>query len=85
MRAYLVEPAPGRLLWGEVRSREIAEITRLIQEKHPEVIVAKSRYYPGTEIINILVIHVPETLTREKIEKDFSCTLIEVAYEPKSS
>ncbi len=89
MRAYIVEPGERGMpkdgwSWEEA-SKKVSEITPLIQRKYPEVIVAHTSYFPNTEIINTLVIHVPEELTREMIEKEFSCGLLPVAYEPKSS
>ncbi|MDP3792829.1 MAG: hypothetical protein Q8Q89_03830 [bacterium] len=89
-KAYLIEPGErsfpvkGSRGW-KVRSRKVAEIARLIHEKYPKVVIAKPTFFPDTEIINTLVIQLPKTLTREMIEKEFSCGLIEVAYEPRSS
>ena len=64
MRAYIVEPGSrsNARSW-KGRSRKVAEIARLIHKKYPEIIVFEAVYFPSTKIINILVIHVPETLT----------------------
>ncbi|OGN02116.1 MAG: hypothetical protein A2655_00120 [Candidatus Yanofskybacteria bacterium RIFCSPHIGHO2_01_FULL_43_42] len=88
MKAYIVEPVKPGISWelfSESNSQKVFEIARLITEKYPEVTIAGYHKYPGTEIINTLVIHVPDTLTREAIEEEFSCGLLPVAYEPKSS
>lgn len=85
-KAYIIEPGShSKARSWKGRARQIHQIFRRIQRKYPEVVVLDSILFPGTKIINILRIHIPRKLSAKNMEKEFSCGLIEVAYNPKSS